>query len=325
MIINDKVYGEIDITEPVIIELINSKAMQRLKLINQYGTWGITHPEYDTTRFEHSIGVYWLLKNFGAPIEEQVSGLLHDVSHGSFSHVLDYMFDQQVEQKVQDNSHNGFIMNTDIPSILRKYGFDVDYVLDENNFPLLENDLPDICADRIDYGLRDAVTIGVLNRENVKSIINELSADKEFVFKNKEFALLFSKAFGNCCLNFWAPPFQAFTFQMLADAMKIAVENGVLVKEDLFSTDSVVFEKLKNSEDEMILDKLKFIVRNLKIEMDENDFDYFIKSKPRFVDPKVLVDGDLVRLSVLNADYKNFYNESFDFVKKGYKIRIRGG
>jgi HD superfamily phosphohydrolase len=82
--------------------------------------------------------------------------LIHDVSHGAFSHCLDYVFDEgsQKEQTHQDNIFEKFVKESGIPRILETYGIDINYVVDDKNFPLKERLLPDLCADRIDYILR---------------------------------------------------------------------------------------------------------------------------------------------------------------------------
>ena len=69
----ETVYGSIEITEPVIVELINSKAMKRLKKVNQYGVMAFVKPEQKYNRFEHSLGVFYLIKKFGGTVEEQVA------------------------------------------------------------------------------------------------------------------------------------------------------------------------------------------------------------------------------------------------------------
>src|ERR1700735_4632442 len=88
----DTIYGSTIITEPVLIELINrSEAIKRLKYVNQYGVMKFIKPEDEYTRFQHSLGVLYLLRRFGASLAEQVMGLLHDVSHTAFSHIADYI------------------------------------------------------------------------------------------------------------------------------------------------------------------------------------------------------------------------------------------
>jgi HD superfamily phosphohydrolase len=102
----DIVYGKHQISDKVIIELIKSPALKRLKKIQQSGYF---HPFFkgaNFSRFEHSIGDYLLLKIYGAPIEEQIAGLIHDVSHLTFSHCIDYVFGAEngKTQGHQDNN-----------------------------------------------------------------------------------------------------------------------------------------------------------------------------------------------------------------------------
>lgn len=60
----DKIYGEFEITEPVLLELINSPTLQRLKGIDPAGYFDPFYPGKKRTRFEHSVGVCLLLRMF---------------------------------------------------------------------------------------------------------------------------------------------------------------------------------------------------------------------------------------------------------------------
>ena len=75
MEINDCVYGKCEITEPVLVELIHSKPLQRLKGIMQSGARVYIFSNRDVTRYEHCVGVMLLLRKLGASIEEQIAGL----------------------------------------------------------------------------------------------------------------------------------------------------------------------------------------------------------------------------------------------------------
>src|SRR5665647_287743 len=129
MIYQDRIYGEVEINEPVILDLINSHELQRLKEIDQSGYFEPYHPGSKHTRFEHSMGVYLLLQKYGAPIEEQIAGLIHDVSHSAFSHAVDYALSEgsEKEQSHQDNYFEEYVLQSSIPQILEKHGFDVKY------------------------------------------------------------------------------------------------------------------------------------------------------------------------------------------------------
>lgn len=154
MLIIDRVYGKIKITNPLIIELIKSSPMQRLKGINQSGGPVFLEPNRDITRYEHSIGVWYLLNKYGANLEEQVAGLLHDTPHTAFSHVIDFVF-QSEDHTFHEKFMEKVILFSEIPTILKKYNINVGTILDKERFHLLDAELPDLSADRIDYFLRD--------------------------------------------------------------------------------------------------------------------------------------------------------------------------
>jgi len=77
---NDRIFGEIKIDDQLILDLINTPSFQRLKRINQYGGVNLIYPTYQVSRFEHSIGVWWILKSLNTGVEIQVAGLLHDIA-----------------------------------------------------------------------------------------------------------------------------------------------------------------------------------------------------------------------------------------------------
>lgn len=98
-------YGVLELNRaevPLLSELLNSQPVQRLKHINQYGIIQLVdsqgHNNESYTRYDHSLGVLYLLNYFRAPFEEQVSGLLHDISHTAFSHVSDYLLLQALQE-----------------------------------------------------------------------------------------------------------------------------------------------------------------------------------------------------------------------------------
>jgi len=88
----DTVYGSTSFTEPMILDLMQSDAIQRLRSVLQHGitaTLGITQP---ITRFEHSVGAMILVQRSGGSFCEQAAALMHDVGQSAFSHVADFVF-----------------------------------------------------------------------------------------------------------------------------------------------------------------------------------------------------------------------------------------
>ena len=327
MIYNDKVYGPVKIEENFLIELMNSKPMQRLKDISQAGSIIFLSPThkskvFKSTRYEHSIGVFLLLKLFNASIEEQIAGLIHDSSHTVFSHSLDFLFNRNVQHDYHEEFKERIIMNSEIPEILQRNGIDVKNILDEKKFGLLEKELPDLCADRIDYFFRDYELYGVSNQE-LKTMLNGLMAyEGEFIFMGIDAAKSFAEKYIKANKLFWCNALQATEFKLISDVVKMGMEKGLVSDDDLFSTDKKVYEKLKNSGDREIERSLNLIY-NLQIIEDENDYDFHVKSKVRFTDPKVLIYDSVSRLSELDESYKRKMEEFIAEYSKGFFVKIK--
>src|SRR5436305_9044589 len=88
MIYDDPIYGRERVDEPVLLDLLESAALGRLRGVLQHGVTallGITQP---ITRYEHSVGVMLLVRRVGGGLREQVAALLHDVIHTEVRHVI---------------------------------------------------------------------------------------------------------------------------------------------------------------------------------------------------------------------------------------------
>ncbi len=320
MKINDNVYGLERIQDKVLIELINSKPIQRLKGIKQAGITGHILKDRDYTRYDHSVGVMIFLRRKQASLEEQIAGLLHDVSHTAFSHVVDFVYKCK-EHNYHELFYEKIIKSSEIPQILEKHGFNLTRLLNENNFHLLEREIPDLCADRIDYTLRDLngfYTNGKLDNF-IRSLINK---NNEFIFSDLETAKEFAFNFINLDEKIWANIREVAYFQIAADAIKIALENNILKEEDLFKEDNYVLDILKNSNNEKIKEKLSQLTPNLKVINSPKNYDFYSKTKLRYVDPKFIEDGKIQRLSKVDSLFGQKLKEHKNLINNGYHIKI---
>ncbi len=305
MIYSDRVYGDQEITEPIILELLNSTAVVRLKGVDQYGYFKAFFPNAACSRFDHSVGVYLLLKKFNAPLLEQVAGLIHDVSHSVFSHCIDYAMKtgDGGKQDHQDNIFSAYLQTTDIPEILKKYNLDLNYILNDRNFPLKERSLPDLCADRIDYSFRDAIKFMGLKDEEIKSILADLEiVDNNWVFKTPASAQKYADIFLTLNRNYYAGLPSAIMLKTTGDYLGYALEKNYINNQDIYSTDQAVLDKIAKyqARDEKL--RLLWNRMNNKLAVKNNPDDYDIKSvcKSRLVDPLCRVGAAIKRLSEIN-------------------------
>lgn len=170
-IINDPVFGFINIPNEFIYSIINHPYLQRLTRIKQLGLASFVYPGAEHTRFHHSLGAMHLMseainqlsyKGHEITPEEKDGAmaaiLLHDIGHTPFSHVLEKTLVENVGHeaislKLMDK------MNREINGKL-----DTAIAIFKDNYPkhflhqLVSGQLD---VDRLDYLRRDSFFTGV--------------------------------------------------------------------------------------------------------------------------------------------------------------------
>lgn len=305
----DRLYGKIQITEPVILDLIHSKALQRLKGIDQAGYFDVYLPNTHHTRFEHSLGVYILLKNNGASLLEQIAGLIHDVSHSAFSHCIDYVFesDKQKTHEHQDRVFADFVKKSDIPKILKKYHIDLEYIINEHNFPLKEKDLPDLCADRIDYSLRTATVYKVITKKKLQYFLHHLKTIKtQWVFDSYVSAQHYADLFRKLNHKYYSGLPSVTMFFTVGQYVKYALRKQYVTWKHLYSTDARAIKKINTHlKSDINLQKLwKRMNNKVKVVHDPKKYEAVAYCKSRLVDPLFQEQGKILRVSDKNPEWK---------------------
>lgn len=185
--------------ERLILDLLDSVEMQRLRRIRQLGLSFVTYPGAEHSRFVHSLGVTHLVKriiyqlNLSRNDQEQTwlgnindnrelalcAALLHDIGHGPFSHAI------EKTTGIEHEAWTTLIINsetTEVHAILESYrsGFanEVAEVIGRIHpcravVKLLSSQLD---ADRIDYLLRDSLMTGAgYGRFDLEWLINVMT------------------------------------------------------------------------------------------------------------------------------------------------------
>ncbi|MEK6907327.1 MAG: HD domain-containing protein [Nanoarchaeota archaeon] len=323
MIITDSLYGSFEVNEQLINELIFSREFQRLKDISQFGI----PPKYyhikgDFSRYEHSVGVMLLLRKFNAGLEEQVAGLLHDVSHTAFSHIGDWVFGTNAEENYQDLNHESFLTNSDLPSILSKHSLDYTLISDISTFRLLERQRPELCADRLDFSLREIFYR--FDKYFHELVLENLAVfDSNFAFKSKDKAREFAEYYLKLQTEHWGEIETLIRYHIFSDIIKYAIDDRIIDYKDLYLDDTTVINKLLNSDDHYVKEKLNILSSELKFEENSNNPDFILKEKKfRYVDPLYLENGNLSRLSENDLSYKKLLEEKMRLTKKSLRIKL---
>lgn len=242
VIVRDKIYGEYSITEPVLIDLLQSPELLRLKGICQHGVTTFLGFGPKVTRFEHSVGAFLLVRKVGASIEEQIAALLHDISHTSLSHVVDDALSQPGEGSYHEVHKFRFLKTTQLPQLLTQHGFGDLKSLEEELFPLVEMPSPHLCADRLDYALRDALAFEKLTLEQVQEIFKSLNTfpsatdpHRLLVLENPQHAIVLARAYMATDRDVWSNRAQASLYRRTGSIIRDLVSCGRVKEEALWS------------------------------------------------------------------------------------------
>lgn len=173
-VFRDAIHNYIHVENKLLLDLIDTKEMQRLRRIKQLGGTYQVYQSAEHSRFSHSLGVYYIVKMMlkdnciGKEISDydkltvMCAGLLHDVGHGPFSHSFEEALGFQHEHysveiingksevhKVLETFNPGF--SKEVSSIIKKT---------HPNKVLVQMISSQLDADRMDYLLRDSYFTG---------------------------------------------------------------------------------------------------------------------------------------------------------------------
>ncbi|MBK5425935.1 MULTISPECIES: HD domain-containing protein [Bacillus] len=322
MIILDVIYGEFKV-DKVLEELILSKPVQRLKGVHQAGASYLMNEKWNVTRFDHSVGAMLLIKKLGGSVEEQIAGLLHDVSHTAFSHVIDYVFDNENES-YHEEIFSSVVKNSEIPAILSKHGYNYeDILLDDSKWTLLEKSAPELCADRVDYTLRDMFTYGYISLEEVHSFLEDLiEVDGKMVLQNIEIAEWFTKTYYKEVIDFFMKPMNIYGNDMLAKTLKLALHKKIIHPDDFLLEDHELITKLRLCKDQEVDALLRKIHPSIEVKEDRNEYDLHQKNKVRLIDPSLLREGEVVRSSVVSEKIRQMSDIAYEKAIRGMYVKV---
>jgi uncharacterized protein len=192
----------------LLLEVINSRAFQRLRRIKQMGLAEFVFPGATHSRFVHSIGAMWLMEKalevwrqtpelkaiLDQPFEDtelsietllMLSILVHDIGHTPLSHTLEDVLNLKETGLLHDEYWNRLIFEHDpeLAQIWKRFGEKIPQALarfngwgiDEAPHFLAAMVSGQLDMDRLDYLLRDSHNLGVqYGRIEVERIITNL-------------------------------------------------------------------------------------------------------------------------------------------------------
>ena len=323
-------YGPIRVHEPVLLALIDHPAVQRLKKIRQYGVAHYfcdrAYGEYN--RYDHSVGVFALLRQYGSSLPEQKAGLLNEATHTVFSHVGAHIFDHHNQlSSYQDDIHAWYLEKSGIGKTLEAHGFSVDEVLHKSGtFYALEQNLPDICADRLEYNLQGGVLENLIDNSDVQKILDAvIFENNKWIFTDAYRAKQLARISLYLTEHQWGSPQYQVTYDWAAEALKRMVQNGDLSFDDIhFVTDDDIWQKLCTSKDSFVTDrteKIRLYKRHYYLSAPKYATLKTI-AKFRGINPLIKTEHGLKRLTEIDSKFNNEYETVKQTMERGWYIAL---
>lgn len=265
----DVVWGSCEIGDKpphdeLLIKLAHTPLFQRLQSIEQL-TLG---PDYatmpnstDFSRWQHIWGSLVFVRKMVEGDERfserdravmELRTLLSDVGHTSFSHLGDWLF-QGIDggEDLHDKDLKDLLAVTGVEKLLNEYGFSSDEVVFPETEDWVECPSPNLCVDRVDYGMREILRwvvptvplhLSLRELQNPRNFF-EITDDNQLALKSPQAARYFCTGFSLLPTEHWAHPTHRLQLQLLQTMIKGALvdeatSNAFHPRDMLYGTDA---------------------------------------------------------------------------------------
>lgn len=283
-------------------DYICTPEMQRLDGINQIcGAYWNLENIYENmySVLKHSIGVALIIWNFTHDKKQTLAGLFHDIATPVFKHCIDFLNGDAERQESTEEQTLEIIKNSrEIMNLLKRDKIDIREISDYKIYPIADNELPKLSADRLEYTFMNGVYYKkVWDLKKIKEVYKNICILKnednisELGFKSIEIAETFIDG-ASKLWPLWVSADDTITMYFFADIIKKMYKEKYITQKDLYNlSEQEIINLIKNHSNREISDSFnKFMNTNNFIECEEYQKDKFCvsrKVKRRYINPIV--------------------------------------
>ena len=303
------------------------------------------------SRLDHSKGVALIVWHFTHDKAQTIAGLLHDISTPVFSHVSDFRKGDMLTQTATEEPTARIIRgDAELNRLLSEDGLTPEQVEDYHIYPIADNEIPQLSADRLEYMFSSGMALdGSWTMDEIRRCYNDLvilkneDGQDELGFQHVEIAELYCEHF--CMIGHILQLNEnKLALHLLGQIMNLAEKEGILCEEDFMTlSEKEVMERLEkyiqssavvSTSSTTVLSRMYKTFRSMtSIEHTEAPLDekeYFcinLKVKQRYINPLTVVEPvettvNAVRLSEISEkarriidDFKTYSDTPYGCVK----------
>jgi hypothetical protein len=316
-----------------IYDYVEAPEMQRLKYISIAPGTDFTklfNNKMFYSRLNHSIGVSLIIWNFTKDKKQALAGLFHDIANPAFSHCIDFLHGDYEKQESTEALTTDIIKNSEyIMSRLKRDGIKLEEVDDYKIYPIADNDTPRLSADRFEYSFSNGFSFkDIWKNEDIEPVYSNIEILKnedempELGFKNVEVAEKFVDKIKVLWAG-WINNEDRFEMQVIAEIVKLMVENNVISEEDLYKLgEKDVLEKAKECGIPRIRDAVINFENMTEVytsdALPQNRYWVKVKGKRRYINPLVRVDERVCRLANISKKTHENISNFFEIDMSNY-------
>ncbi|MFO7872685.1 MAG: HD domain-containing protein [Candidatus Undinarchaeales archaeon] len=252
--IKDPIHGSLQLKNHE-IQVLDTYEMQRLRNIKQLGFTYFVYPSATHTRFEHSLGTFYLASKLAGNLELndsetdklRLAALLHDVGHGPFSHGSEEALKLHNPEVARHEENTvELVKKSKISDILKENGFkpkEIAEIATGKKGVLSDIISGQIDVDRMDYLVRDSyytgAAYGVIDLERLLETLSirkrKLAVEPDGLFSAE--ALLLARYL------MYPTVYQHHTgriiHSMYSEAISECLEDGIFTVSELYEMDDI--------------------------------------------------------------------------------------
>lgn len=194
------------------------------------------------SRLDHSVGTALIVWNFTHDKRQSLAALFHDISAPAFSHVMDFKNGDALTQQSTEMLTSEFLNDdAELVQRLSNDGIYMHEVDDYHKYPVADNDIPGLSADRLEYMYPSGAALaGIWSIDDVERNYGQIALLKnerglpELGFLSAEAAAEYARKFCEVSMILQRNE-DKVSMQLLADVVSLALDSGIIEEADLYT------------------------------------------------------------------------------------------
>lgn len=286
------------------------------------------HNKFFYSRLDHSIGVALIVWNFTGDKKQTIAALFHDIATPAFSHVIDFKNGDSLTQESTEKLTKQIINDdVELSELLFKQGIYKYEIDDYHKYPIADNDLPRLSADRLEYMFPSGAALDCIwTMDDIETLYKDITVLTneeglpELGFKSEMAAVQYTKRFLRTS-HILQYNEDKISLQMLADVLSLAIKRGYISEGELYQREekSIIesFDEIADSANDAEFTRIFHTFRHMKtvqhtMEPLQDAYCVSLDVKKRYIDPLVMSSGRARRVSTISLDaaccIKDFLN-----------------